>query len=99
MNFQAMMKQAQKMQKDMLKATEEINNTDFVGESELVTVTVKGDKTITKVDISKDFEMDDLEMLEDMFVIAVNDAMKKIDAMTEEKLGKYKNIPGLSGLF
>ena len=99
MNFQAMIKQAQKMQKDMLKVTEEINNTDFIGESDLVTVTVKGDKTISKVNISKDFEMDDLDMLEDMIVIAVNDAMKKIDEKTEEKLGKYKNIPGMPGLF
>ena len=87
------------MQKDMMKVTEEINNTDFVGESDLVTVTVKGDKTISKVSISKDFELDDIDILEDMFVVAVNEAMKKIDKMTDDKLGKYKNIPGLSGLF
>ena len=99
MNIQAMMKQAKAMQKDMMKVTEEINNTDFIGESDLVTVTVKGDKTISKVSISKDFELDDIDILEDMFVVAVNEAMKKIDKMTDDKLGKYKNIPGLSGLF
>ena len=38
---------------------------------------------------------EDLEALEDMIVLAINDANKKIDAMTEKKMGKFGNIPGL----
>ena len=98
MNMQAMLKQAQAMQRDMLKAKEEIDNTDFTGENGLVKVTMKGDKTITSVIINKDgFEVDDLDMLQDMFMVATNEAMKKVDKLTEEKMGKYTQ--GMPGLF
>jgi DNA-binding YbaB/EbfC family protein len=98
MNMQAMLKQAQAMQRDMLKAKEVIDNTDFTGENGLVKVTMKGDKTITSVTIDKEgFEVDDLDMLQDMFMVATNDAMKKVDKMTEDKMGKYTQ--GMPGLF
>ena len=75
MNMQAMLKQAQALQKDMLKAKEEIDNTEFVGESSLVKVTVKGTKEVVKVEINaKDgLEKDDIELLEDMILVAIND--------------------------
>ena len=97
MNIQAMMKQAQALQKDMLKVKDEINKTEFVGESSLVKVTLKGTKEVVKVEIQGDdtLEKDDIEMLQDMIVIAMNDAMKKIDKTTESKMGKFGNIPGL----
>ena len=97
MNIQAMMKQAQALQKDMLKIKDEIDSTEFVGESSLVKVTLKGTKEAVKVEIKldEDFEKEDLEALEDMIVLAINDANKKIDAMTEKKMGKFGNIPGL----
>ena len=97
MNMQAMLKQAQALQKDMLKIKEEIDNTEFVGESSLVKVTLKGTKEAVKVEINldEDFDKEDLEALEDMIVLAINDANKKIDAMTEKKMGKFGNIPGL----
>ncbi len=97
MNMQAMLKQAQALQKDMLKVKEEIDNTEFTGESSLVKVTVKGSKEIVKVDINTDdgFDADDIEVLEDMIVVALNDAMKKIDKTTESKMSKFGNIPGL----
>ena len=98
MNMQAMLKQAQAMQRDMLKAKEEIDKTDFTGENGLVKVSMKGDKTITSVTIEKEgFEVDDLDMLQDMFMVATNDAMTKVDKMTEEKMGKYTQ--GMPGLF
>ena len=98
MNMQAMLKQAQAMQRDMLKAKEEIDKTDFTGENGLVKVTMKGDKTISSVSIDKEgFEVDDLDMLQDMFMVATNEAMKKVDKMTEEKMGKYTQ--GMPGLF
>ena len=97
MNMQAMLKQAQAMQRDMMKAKEEIDKTIFEGENGLVKVTMDGTKKLTNVQIDKEgFEVDDLEMLQDMFVIAVNDAMNKVDKMTDEKMGKYtKGMPGL----
>lgn len=97
MNMQAMLKQAQALQKDMLKIKSEIDSSEFVGESSLVKVTMKGTREVVKVEISADSDLDkdDLEVLQDMIVVAVNDANKKIDAMTESKMGKYNNIPGL----
>ena len=96
MNMQAMLKQAQALQKDMMKAKEEIDNTEFVGESSLVKVTLKGTKEVTKVEINADsLDSDDIEALQDMILVAINDANKKIDAMTEKKMGKFSNIPGL----
>ena len=97
MNIQAMMKQTQKMQKDMMNAKEEIDNTIFEGKSSFVTVEMKGTKEITKVKIdAENIESDEIEMLEDMILVAVNEASKKIDNTTEEKMGKYtKGMPGL----
>lgn len=97
MNIQAMMKQAQKMQKDMMNAKEEIDNMTFEGKASLVTVEMKGTKEVTKVKIDTDaIESDEIEMLEDMIVVAVNEASKKVDQTTEEKMGKYtKGMPGL----
>ncbi len=97
MNMQAMLKQAQNLQKDMMKAKEEIDKTEFVGESSLVKITMLGSKEVTKVEISKDdsFDADDLEVLEDMILVAVNEASKKVDEATEKKMSKFGNIPGL----
>ena len=97
MNMQAMLRQAQKMQKDMQKTQEEINNTEFTGKSELVSVKMMGDRIVKEVKISsEDLEKDDIEVLEDMILIAVNDALKQIDKVTEEKMGAYtKGMPGL----
>ena len=93
MNIQAMMKQAQKLQKDMMNVKEEIDSKEFVGESSLVKVTLKGTKEIVKVEIDKSNALDaeDLEMLEDMIMVAVNEAMKKIDEETE-KINDDENI-------
>ncbi len=92
-----MMKQAQKLQKDMMKAKEEIDNTVFTGKSSFVTVEVKGTKEVQKVKIdAEQIDKDDIEMLEDMIQVAINDANKQIDEETERKMGKYtKGMPGL----
>ena len=96
MNMQAMLKQAQAMQKDMLKIKEEIDNTELIGESSLVTVVLKGTKDLVSVKINADsLDSDDIEALQDMIVVAVNQANKKIDDMMEKKMGKFGNIPGL----
>ena len=97
MNMQAMMKQVQSLQKDMLKAKKELDEKEFIGESSLVKITLFGSKNVKSVKIDKDseFSYDDIDMLEDMITIAFNDALKKIDAETEKKMGKFANIPGL----
>ena len=98
MNIQALMKQAQSLQKDMMKTKKEIDNMVFVGESSFVKVEVKGTKEVVKVTISEKIEADDVEMLEDMIVVALNNAFSMVDKTTEEKMGKYSNMmPG--GLF
>lgn len=97
MNMQAMLKQAQNLQKDMMKAQEEINNMDFTGENGLVKITMKGTKKVTNVEIkAEELDKDDVEMLSDMILVAVNEAISSIEKVTEEKMGKYtKGIPGL----
>lgn len=98
MNMQAMMKQAQKMQKDMMNAKKEIDETMFEGSSGNIKVSVMGNKEVKDIKINmENIENDDIEMIEDMLVVAINDAIKKIDAETEKKLGKFTN--GMPGLF
>lgn len=97
MNMQALMQQAQKMQKDIMKKKDEVNKKEFTGTSELVDVVFTGDKRMVSVNIKQDIDNDDKEIIEDMLVIAVNDAMNKIDKETENALGAYGNQ--LGGLF
>ncbi|MBP3841218.1 MAG: YbaB/EbfC family nucleoid-associated protein [Bacilli bacterium] len=96
MNMQAMLKQAQNMQKEMLRVKDEIDKTTFEGESSFVSVTVNGKKEIVDVVINADeVDKEDLDMLSDLFVVATNNAMKKVDEYTEKKMAKFGNIPGL----
>lgn len=98
MNIQAMMKQAQKLQKEMITAKEEINNKLFEGKSSFVTALVQGNKEIKQIKIDMDnLDKDDIEMLQDIIVVAINEAMKQIDEETEKKLGKFTQ--GMPGLF
>ena len=100
MNMQALMAQAQKMQRDITKKKEEIYNMEFEGNSELVDVTMSGKKEILSVKIKTNgtLDSDDVEALEDMIKIAVNDAINKINIETDKQLGAY-NTGGLGGLF
>ena len=97
MNIQAMMKQAQKLQSDMMKVKDEIDNMEFSAVNGLVTVKMNGKKEILDVKIEKDedFSLDDVEMLQDMIKIAVNDGMKQIDKEKKKKMGRFSSIPGL----
>lgn len=97
MNIQAMMKQAQKMQNDMMIEKNKIDEMEFEGTSSFVTVKLKGTKKLMNVKIEKEsLDSDEIEMLEDMITIAINEALKNIDKEVENKLGKYtKGMPGL----
>lgn len=98
MNMQALMRQAQNLQKDMLKSKEEIDKMEFEATSSFVTVKVNGKKEIldVKIKVDKDFDISDIEILEEMIQIAMNDALSKVDKETEKKMGKYSSMmPGL----
>ena len=98
MDMKRMMMEAQKMQKELLNIQEDLSKTVYDGESSMVKVKVNGDSEVlsVKFDLDEDFEKDDIEMLEDMVVVAINDAVSKAKADKEKKLGKYGS--GLSGL-
>ncbi len=100
-NMNNMIKQAQKMQAEMQKMQEEMEEKTFEATSGggAVTVEVSGKKEVTKITISPDAcDPDDVEMLEDLVMVAVNDALKKADAESADKMGQITggmNIPGL----
>ena len=91
MNMQNLMAQAQKMQKDIMKKKDEINSKVFTGTSELVDVEVNGKKEILKVNIKnkESLSVEDIEILEDMIIIACNSAFSEVDKAMEEAMGAY----------
>ena len=93
MNIQNIMAQAKKMQSDLQKINKEIEDTIFEGSNGLVHVEMNGKRQITKVVLD---DVEDKEMLEDMILLAVNDAVAKIEKVRDQKLGKYTN--GMGGL-
>ena len=92
MNMQALMKQAQTMQRDMQKAQQEISETEFEYENEMVKVVVFGTKEVKEVIIKIDIENDDKEILEDMILLAMNNAFNDVDKFTEEIFQDYFNV-------
>ena len=97
MNMQSLMAQAQKMQKDIMNKKEEINKQIFIGNSQGIEVTVNGKKELLSIKINEDKKKEDLEMLQDMIVVAVNDALKKVDSAIEKSMGQYGSA--FNGLF
>lgn len=89
MNIQALMKQAQAMQKKLMDSKKKIEEMTFEGNSELVMVKINGKKEVISVKIKEtsSLDKDDIEILEDMIVIAINDALRKIEKETNDKLG------------
>ncbi len=82
------MKQAQKMQENLQKAQEEIANMEVMGESGagLVKVTMTGRHDVKRVQIDPTLLQDDKDMLEDLVAAAVNDANRRVEAATQEKM-------------
>ncbi len=96
MNIQAMMQQAQKIQKDILKAKKEVEDKTYVSTQSFVTVETKGTKEILKITINQDsLDKEDIEILQDLIVIAANENIKSINKDTESKLGKFGGMAGL----
>ena len=97
MNIQNLMREAQKMQKNLEKTQNELVSTDYEGTSSCVKVVLNGNKDVKSVKIdSNEFDVEDIELLEDMIMMAFKDAAKKVDVDKEKKLGKYGQ--GLAGL-
>lgn len=97
MNMNQLMKQAKKMQEDMEKTQEELQEKTFQATAggNAVSVTVTGAKIIKEIKIQKDVvDPDDVEMLEDLILTCVNEALRKVDDAQSQSFGKY-NIPGL----
>lgn len=100
-NMNNMIKQAQKMQQNMMKMQEELEQTDFEASSGggAVSVKMSGKKELLSVNIKPEaVDPDDVEMLEDLILTAVNDVIKKVDDANAAKMNSITgglNIPGL----
>ena len=98
MNQSSMMKQAQKMQQDFLRMQKELESKEFTAKSGggVVTAVVNGNRELTKITIDPDaVDPDDVEMLEDLIIAALNNAYEEADAEYEEKMGKFGGAGGL----
>lgn len=101
-NMQQLMKQAKKMQDEMMKAQEELGNKTVEGSAGggVVTAVVTGHKVVQAINIKPEaVDPEDVEMLQDLVLAAVNDAMKKVDEMTASSMGKYTKGMNMPGLF
>lgn len=97
-----MLKQAQKMQAEMERVQTEMEE-EIVESSAgggMVTVKVTGKKQLTEINIKPEaVDPEDVEMLQDLIMVAVNEAIKKADEMMQEKMGKITGGINLPGLF
>ena len=91
-NMSQLMKQAQRMQRQMEEAQAALEETEMTGTSGggVVEVTVSGKKEITKVKINPEaVDPDDVEMLEDLVMAAANEALKKVDEVSAASMSKF----------
>ena len=101
-NMQAMLKQAQKMQEDMAAKQEELEarEYDVAAGGGVVKVKINGKKEILSVKIDPEvIDPDDAETLEDLVVAAVNEAIKKVEAVSSEEMQKITGAMSVPGLF
>ena len=96
-----MVKKAQQMQKKMAEIQGELESIEVVGESGggMVKVTVSGKKKIVSIDINEELLNEDKEMLEDLVLVATNQALDKVDAISKDKLGGLTGGMSIPGLF
>ena len=97
MNIGNLMKEAKKMQADMQKSQEELSQKEFEATAGggAISVKVSGEKVIKEIKIQKEVvDPEDVEMLEDLILTCVNEALRKVDEAQAQQLGKF-NIPGL----
>lgn len=99
MNMQQLMAQAQKMKRELEKAKAALAEQEFkVSKGGAVTVTVLGNKVVKAVEIDADaFDKDNQDMVQDMIVMAINEAMEKIEEALEEINERITGQPGGMG--
>ena len=100
-NMQNLMKQAQKMQEEMEKTAELLDDWEVVGTAagEAVVVYMNAKKIINGIELDESVvDPDDIEMLEDLILAAINDGYAKADKVYEEKMGKFGNMGSLGGM-
>ncbi len=97
-----MMKQMNKLQRDMEKKQAELDAREFVKSANagMITITAMGNKEIKSITIADEMmTVEDKELLEDMLILAVNDLIKEIEEVSEKELGKLTNGMKMPGLF
>ena len=97
MNINQLMKEAKKMQADIEKSQTELQAKEFdaTAGGGAVSVKVSGNKEIKEINIKKEVvDPDDVEMLQDLILTCVNEALRKVDSAQAASMGKY-NIPGM----
>ena len=102
MNQAAMMKQAQKMQQEMLRMQEEMENKTWSATAGggMVTASVNGKHEVVDLKINPEaVDEDDVEMLQDMIIAAVNEAMRTADAEAAQNMSRLTGGMNLGGLF
>ena len=97
MNINQLMKEAKKMQADLEKSQEELQSREFEATAGggAISVKVGGNKEIKAINISKDVvDPDDVEMLQDLIITCINEALRKVDSAQAASMGKF-NMPGM----
>lgn len=100
-DMQKQLKQMQAMQREMEQTQEELSQREFTSTAGggAVEVTINGNKEITRLVIDKDVvDPDDVEMLQDLLIAAVNEGMRQVDAVVEQEMGKITGGLGIPGL-
>ncbi|ANY66347.1 YbaB/EbfC family nucleoid-associated protein [Paenibacillus algorifonticola] len=101
-NMNQMMKQVKKMQEQMMKAQEELVHKTVEGTAGggVVNVTVNGHKKVLDITIKPEaVDPEDVEMLQDLIITAVNDALSKVDDVANQDMGKFTGGMKIPGLF
>ena len=101
-NMNAMIRQAQKMQDEITTLQEDIENREFSATSGggAVSVVVTGKKTIKSLTINKEVvDPEDVEMLQDLVISAINEAVNQVERTTETEMSKITGGVSLPGLF
>ena len=97
MNINQLMKEAKKMQADMERSQVELTAKEFEATAGggAISVKVSGDKQVKEIKLQPDIvDPDDVEMLQDLIITCVNEALRKVDSAQAQQFGKY-NIPGM----
>ena len=104
-NMNAMIKQAQKMQDDMAELQEDLDAREYEisAGGGVVTIRINGKKEVQSIDIKPEIvDPDDIEMLSDVLVAGINEAIKKVEGINSSEMEKITGalgFPGMPGLF